>query len=445
MTTIVTYAVAILAVTALFWQGQILRRSGAMGRDPISIVGLVAIILAGLLYETGIIPEGPPTQLAITSLMLALAFHLVIRSLRKRLVHKIFLSAFMPSLVAAVLFAVNAAMNSDLALSQLLGRSLGIFSLAVVGLILSLCSLTMRDLAGVMVFSISLVYAIAPLAGENWRPCDQFKCGPFDAMYIGPFASENTVAMLCGVGALCAMIAYQTKFNLAAFGLFALALYATESRTSQIAIAVAFAVWPLAAVCTRFMQERTEGRQTARGHRRLIVTVICAGIAALFLVGFRLVIDAQPSDFSNRGRVWRQGMGALGPDWLTGLGVDRWYIFQSVGVVPAHFPHSEYLYLLFTGGVAAIAGLYSIFLRSLAHASLHKGTFPFAVAYIVYLGVMGMTELYWNPIAPDGNALVILPLIFILARKVVNDPPEYTGPEPARSRQNAGSQIPVRV
>ncbi|QCB96553.1 hypothetical protein E5206_06115 [Arthrobacter sp. PAMC25564] len=433
MTTFVTYTIALLAASALFWHCQILKKSGAVARDPISLLGLVVIVSIGLLRETRAIPESQAVQLGLILLMVVLAFQLVIRSIRKRLMHKMFLSAYLPAVVSALLFIINAVMNPDLSLSLLLGRSLGVISLAVTGLILSLSSLTLRDLAGVIVVSVSFVYTIAPLTGDNWRSCDKFKCGPFGAMYIGPFSSENTVSMLCGVGILCGLIGYYSTRNFAAFGLFALALYATESRTSQLAIAVALTAWPLAAACARFMHRNTDTLHPTPGQWRLIVAVFSTGVAGLFWEGFKLLLEAQPADFSNRGTVWILGLAALGKDWLTGLGLDRWYIFQSVGAVPAHFPHSEYLFLLFTGGAGAVVGLFWIFVQSMRSASAHKGTFAFAVSYVVYLAVVGMTELYWNPIALDGNALIILPLIFILARKVVSDLPNRQDLRPSNS------------
>lgn len=424
MTVVGTYGIALLATFALIGQLLILRKSGALARDPLAAAGLSMVFLAGLLYEAEILPESRATQLGIILLTLLLAFLLVVRSLRNKFSNKIFFSAFLPATVSASLFAVNAVMNPDLELSQTLGRSFGIISLVALGLIFSLCSLTLRDLAGVVIVSICAVFSVAPLTGDNWRSCDIFKCGPFGGMYTGPFYSENTVAMLCGLGILCALISFHSTKNFAAFGFFALALYATESRTSQLAIAVALAAWPLAALCARFMHKNVKRLNSPPAHRRIVVAAFSAGTAALFLVGFRLVVDAQPSDFSNRGGVWILGLAGLGKDWFTGVGLDRWYIYQSVGAVPAHFPHSEYLFLLFAGGTAAIAGLYCIFVQSLNIASQHRGTFAFSATYVVYLGVMGMTELYWNPIALDGNALMILPLFFILARKVAENLPD---------------------
>ncbi|TLM81685.1 O-antigen ligase [Pseudarthrobacter sp. NamE5] len=414
MTTLIGFGIVLLAATSFVVQIWAVRRSGLTARSPLVFVGLVLVMLASLLYEAGMLIRGQAGQLSIIALMLMIVLIAASKSIRSRMTHQISLAAFLPAFIAAALFSVNALMNAEIALQQILGRSLGILSLALLGFVFCLSKLQLRDVAAAMVLAISLMFAMSPLKGLSWRPCDKFKCGPFDALYTGPFQSENTVALLCGIGVLCAFLTYRDRKSVIVILTFALTLYATESRTSQLALAVGVAVWPLAAIATSWCRKATTSRALTERSRLLIVWA-SLGTVALFIVGFWLVVEAEPSDFSNRGNVWILGLSALGEDWVSGLGVDRWYTYQSVGAVPSHFPHSEYLFLLFTGGVGAVLGLFWIYTKSLSNSFFHHRATPFAVSYIVFLGVTGMTELFWNPIAADGNALVMLPLIFLLS------------------------------
>lgn len=415
MTTLIAYSIALLAATTIAIQVRVLYKSGLTERDPMLFVGLFLVMLTSLIYEAGILLRGPTGQVAVIGLILTMALTAVSKSARFRVKHRIPICVFWPALMAALLFSVNALMNPEADLQQIIGRSLGILSLTLIGLAFALSKLKLQDVAATVVLATSFMFMIAPLSGLGWRPCDKFKCGPFGALYTGPFHSENTVALFCGVGILCAFLTYAGRKSIITIVMFALTLYATESRTSQLALAVGLVVWPLASLATSWCRRKGLNLSALADRSRLITVAAGLGTAGLFIVGFRLVTEAEPSDFSNRGRVWILGLSALGENWLSGLGIDRWYTYQSVGAVPSHFPHSEYLFLLFTGGIGAVLALFFIYTQSIRNSFIHKEASPFAIAYVAFLGVTGMTELFWNPIAADGNAFVMFPLIFLLS------------------------------
>lgn len=416
MTTLIAHIIALLALITIAVQIEALRRSGLKRREPLVFIGLFSIMLTSLMFEAGILIRGQVGQLLIIGLILSIVITTLSNSLRTRLKHHVPLSTFWPAIMAALLFAVNAMMNIEVDLVQILGRSLGIISLALIGLAFAFSSLKLQDVAAAMVLAISSMFMLAPVSGgPSWRPCDKFKCGPFDALYTGPFHSENTVALICGIGILSSFVAYSGRKSIVTILMFALTLYATESRTSQLALAVSLAVWPLASAAASWSRKKGLILRDQTVRSRLSTVAAGLGTAVLFIVGFWLVAGAEPSDFSNRGRVWILGLSALGENWFLGLGIDRWYTYQSVGAVPSHFPHSEYLFLLFTGGIGAVTGLFIVYTQSIRNSfSLQSGP-AFAIAYVVFLGVTGMTELFWNPIAPDGNAIAMLPLLFLLS------------------------------
>ena len=148
--------------------------------------------------------------------------------------------------------------------------------------------------------------------------------------------------------------------------------------------------------------------------QRWLVRGMVGATVLIFAIGIFLIHAATPSLFSNRGGIWRRGMKALGPDWGTGVGMDRWSYLQSIGVLPPLFPHSEYLLLLFGGGVAAIG--VALILLNVAYAK-QVGTglsVGFATAFIMFISIIGLTEIYWNPGAIDGHLIVLAPVILMM-------------------------------
>ncbi|MFM9275066.1 O-antigen ligase family protein [Pseudarthrobacter sp. NKDBFgelt] len=443
MTTLIAYTIALLAATTIAVQVKVLYKSGLTERDPLLFFGLFLVMLTSLIYEAGILLRGQAGQVAVIGLVLVTVLAAISKSVRSRVKHKIQLSVFWPAIIAALLFSVNALMNPEIDLPQIIGRSLGILTLTLIGLAFALSNLKLHDVAATLVLATSFMFMIAPLSGLNWRPCDKFKCGPFDALYTGPFQSENTVALFCGVGLLCAFLTYAGRSSVITIVMFALTLYATESRTSQLALAVGLAVWPIASLATSWCRSTGLNPSALASRSRLVTVAASLGTAGLFIVGFRLVTEAEPSDFSNRGKVWILGLSALGEDWFSGLGIDRWYTYQSVGAVPSHFPHSEYLFLLFTGGIGAVIGLFIIYTQSIKKSFIHRGAPPFAISYVAFLGVTGMTELFWNPIAADGNVFVMFPLIFLLSlvKSEVSTEDRPTIPVPSSRRRASAPRV----
>ena len=119
------------------------------------------------------------------------------------------------------------------------------------------------------------------------------------------------------------------------------------------------------------------------------------------LAGVLLLFSANRSTFSNRGNVWLDAVAQLRGNMDLGLGLDRWYTLQKLGALPQHFPHSQYLLLLFSGGWLAF-GLHSLLMASWVRlGSTHPGG-AWRIALIFAYATTGLTEVIWNPLTIDG-------------------------------------------
>jgi hypothetical protein len=421
----VEIAVSTTAVVALASNLRMIRRSGALQRDPAGWLSVVLVVMGGLLYEAGFIPTGQPTQLAFFGLLLGcllLAASQTTRNVQRHL-HPFEMAVFMPAGIATVMFISNAFMNIDLPLERSFGRLLAVAILVILAVIVVLGQLTLADMCRIVVSSVLLMLVISPINMENWRQCDIFKCGPFDAIYTGPFSSENALAIFCCVAALC--VAYlwsKTNGVLSLLPIF-LILYATESRTSQLALVCAFAAWFSSRAWSLWAiwRPRKPKMEPYKEISDLQVFMFSTLNLGIFVVGFLLILTAEPASFSNRGNIWLRAVGALEGSWVSGLGLDRWTYLQAIGLLPPLFPHSQYLLVLFGGGIVTVLLMFGFFAAAIAKSSESSGLFFFAIGYTVFLAILGLTEVYWNPIAFDGHTMLVLPLMFLVLKRFPED------------------------
>ncbi|WP_354172914.1 O-antigen ligase family protein [Arthrobacter sp. UYEF36] len=391
-----------------------LRRSlGRRQGDGAGVFGVVVLVLGGLLYEARLVPTGQPTQLVVLGLLLVSVVLLATASSGLGSGRKFHVggAAFLPAAVAGVMFLINALMNDELPLEQSLGRLLAVAILVLAGLGASISPISIEDICRIIVSSVLFILIVTAFRPEVWRACDIFKCGPFGAIYTGPFSSENALAIFACVGILCVLASRSVSIAFWTLIPLALTLYATESRTSQAALTGAIATW-FSLVLWKKMS--VAGRSKLSGQLRFQAGVVIVIVAGLFASSFYLILTAEPSSFSNRGNIWIRALDALDGDWWRGLGLDRWSYLQSIGILPLLFPHSQYLLLLFGGGVAAVAVLLVFFGSVIRRSAASSSSLTFASAYIVFLSILGLTEVYWNPMAFDGHTFLVLPLIFLM-------------------------------
>ncbi|QOT16036.1 O-antigen ligase family protein [Paenarthrobacter sp. YJN-5] len=421
MQTVVEYAIVSMSLVALIANLRVLASSGIIKRDLPSLIGVASLVLGGLLYEAGLGLVGQPGQVAVFGLLLGCVILATVGRVREKqrggaqLSRPLSIGPFFPSAVAVVMATVNAVANVDLPLGQSVGRFLAVAILVLAGLLACVGRIYLEDVGRIIVCSVLIILMLTLFAGPAWRPCDIFKCGPFGAIYTGPFSSENALAIYACVAILFVLKTWSGTVSVLSLLPVLLTLYATESRTSQLAVVLGLAAWAFYLLCLKGTRRTRDFHPDPSRGKRLVFQLT---VAAIFCVGFYLVTNAEPAQFSNRGMIWIRGLTALGDDWAAGLGLDRWTYYQSIGLLPPLFPHSEYLLLLFGGGVLSVGFLYAAHYSSIASASRRTADLGVAVSYNVFLAVLGLTEAYWNPVAFDGHTFLVLPLVYLASRAV---------------------------
>ncbi|MEV7663033.1 O-antigen ligase family protein [Paenarthrobacter sp. NPDC089316] len=421
----IEYTISALAFVALLANLRGMMASKMLVKDFAGVLGVIGVVLGGLLYEARLIPVGQPAQfvifgLLLTASVLALASYFVTQSRQGTDSRPTLQFApFLPAMVALAMAVVNAVANPDLPLEQSIGRFLAV-SILVLAAFLACCGqISISDVGRIYICSFLLILILSSFVRDNWRPCDIFKCGPFDAIYTGPFSSENGLAIYACVAFLFVFRTWKTAPSILTLAPILLTLYATESRTSQLAMVLAVAAWAGHLLWTKFLSRQREGKTLALGNKGSgSAQFYILAVVTVFVIGYYLVLNAEPTQFSNRGMIWIRGMAALGDSWWSGLGLDRWSYLQAIGLLPLLFPHSEYLLVLFGGGLIGVLLLFAVHATSLAAASKTGAELGFAISYNMFLSVLGLTEAYWNPIAFDGHTLLVLPFIYLTARSV---------------------------
>ena len=292
-------------------------------------------------------------------------------------------------LLAVVMVSVNVLEYPDISVARAFGR----FAPALIWLLLTLQPARTRTPPLVASNSIAFAFGLACMLTAStpapWRECTQFKCGPFGALLGGPFASENYFAQIAAVALLVCFGMRHAHVALASCGALSamIVLYASSSRTSQIALGVALISWYL---------------WSRRSVRFLSAKPLVAAVLpfSTVILGIVLVYRATPTDFSNRGYIWTLGRTALADRWWSGLGIDSW----TPTVLQRNFMHSQALLLLYSAGVLGVF-LYALVMRAVIRRLVDtRDGLGFAI--VVLALILGLTEIVWNPVALDGSAFI---------------------------------------
>jgi O-antigen ligase len=92
--------------------------------------------------------------------------------------------------------------------------------------------------------------------------------------------------------------------------------------------------------------------------------------------------------------------------------LSRWHELQAVGLLSFHFAHSEYLELVFAGGLVGLAlftAAQTVLIRTLLRGS--AGLLPAGPAAV--LAVLGLTEVVWNPLTVDGFSWMLVAALLL--------------------------------
>lgn len=297
-------------------------------------------------------------------------------------------------LTALTIFSLNVVLVEDISATQVFGRLLPCLVWASIGILVSTTYVPVRGVLSLLLIAFGLACALTPLSPEPFTPCSQFKCGPFGELLAGPFTSENFFARIACVAFLTSLTLGRSKLAALSIVCSLLVLYATASRTSQLALALALVAWAI----------WNTGIIRRLGFRPVVAMILPA---VALLVGVHLVYTANQYTFSNRGYIWILGRTALGNDLLTGRGIDTW----AAHVLERNFMHSQALLLLYSGGVVAIALYGAMLYVAIRRLPSPGGGFGFAI--VVLILVLGLAEIVWNPVALDGSAFFLVVMMML--------------------------------
>lgn len=255
-------------------------------------------------------------------------------------------------------------------------------------------------------YFIGTALLIGAIQGNQWLSCtNEFgKCSAVGRIYVGIFNSANAVAIFSLVALLLTFLVRRSKPRSVLIASLILTAVITGSRTPEVALGVAII---LGAASAFAVPVRKSGRGVASN--RLVGAALACVTPAM---GLLIVWHFHGSSFSNRGFVWQQIEGFVSPTSLIGRGKTVYENLLSVGLFRGHYPHSEYLLLLFFGGLIAVS-LYAIFLFTLwarASAATRWELFLRLLPLLVIM-VEGLTELTWNAAGLDSDIWIVVAMI----------------------------------
>ncbi|HEY1739716.1 MAG TPA: hypothetical protein VGI86_13445 [Acidimicrobiia bacterium] len=282
--------------------------------------------------------------------------------------------------------------------------------IAVLGIIASLYWADCAGLLNPAVFVwfasmfLSVALAIGGAKGEEWKSCSaQFeKCTIVHRLYTGIFTSEN---VLGEVAFLCLLLVFQTpkyKRRPLHVATFVVLLLIAGSRTPLVAIAVYVVIGALLALAAK-----------RDGNRYRPPPVILAGvIAAITGGGLWLGYTSTGSRFSNRGQLWSQMAAIVRPTSLVGSSQAEYKALLDRGLFFGHYPTSEYMALMFFGGLIAVALFAAMLYSACVGASAStRGELALRIAPMICVALYGVLELGWSASTVDPTMWTLIAVL----------------------------------
>ncbi len=254
---------------------------------------------------------------------------------------------------------------------------------------------------------IGLSMVTAAVRGNDWITCSTSvtsKCTAAGRIYVGIYDSSNVLTLFAALTLLLALQLPRSTWRVVLIVGLLVIMTITGSRTTLIAIA---AVPLLGVIVAATARKKATDVWAARG------TVIALLFTMTATIGFRfLYAHPDPFAFSRRGRVWLDIDTFVNPGSVAGLGRSRYKELLAEGHFFLHFPHSQFLLLLFFGGMIAVV-LYGILLVVAATAAKAQTRLQLvlAVAPVLFLITHGLTEISWDAGSLDPYYFVVLVVV----------------------------------
>lgn len=303
---------------------------------------------------------------------------------------------------------VTGVMNGDRRFDQIVVAALTLVVLAELSTSPRLSSNLAKPVAVALALWIALVLAVSVIRGESWKPCDPLtgKCTPLGGLLAGGLRSENLLAIVAGFallacsGGIWAERQWRQPRFLALPGALLCTVLLTGSRTPLIALGVSATVGVLT---LRF-------RSTGRAPRRMFLFGVLIAVAS---VGVILLNRSAGSDLSFRGNLWASALNSADLGSLAGRGEVGWLRAQEAGLIPGHYPHSQYLLVLYFGGVIGFLWLLTLFGRRLEKIVRLRRPSVSMIAATPYVMTVGIAEVYWDPTGFDSGLLLLLAYLLL--------------------------------
>lgn len=361
-------------------------------------ISLSVLVVGAVVLETGIVGSGVVLQIVFMAIvgLTCLAGVLRIGDVGKVRVRWVLLS---PALISIVAAFSNSFENPSISAVYQFGRFVPAILWVLFGILFSSKPPTAQQVLVAVSLGAAVASLLAPVTYSVSRPCDDFKCGVFGYIYLGPFPSENYFAKVAAIAFIVALFSTATALRWFTLALCLIVLVAATSRTAILAIVVSVGI---ALVVGR-------ARRPLRAVAVWLVSISTVAISAY------VVLTASPTDFSNRGWIWTRTVKAIDDDYWLGLGVDRWYTYQNIGLLPDRFPHNQYLLIVFCGGIVC-ALLYFWVVTALGQQMVDSGdAVTMGVGVFTYISFSGLTEVMWNPSTVDGTSFTMAVLVALSA------------------------------
>jgi hypothetical protein len=221
-------------------------------------------------------------------------------------------------------------------------------------------------------------------------------------LYTGIFTSEN---VLGEVAFLCLLLVFQTpKYKRRPIHVltFVVLLLIAGSRTPLVAMATYVVIGAvLAFVGRRDGQEYRPPR-----------TVLAAAVAAIAGLGLWLGYTTTGTRFSNRGQLWSQIAAMVRPTSLVGRSQAEYKALLDKGSFFGHYPHSEYMALMFFGGLIAVA-LFAAMLYAacLGVRASSRAELALRLAPMICVALYGLLELGWSASTVDPTMWTLIAVL----------------------------------
>lgn len=303
----------------------------------------------------------------------------------------------------SVLLVGTGVVLADSRVDQIAVAATSLLALAEAGTSDRVGRFTTSHLSILLAVWVAGLVSLSMAVGTAWNPCDAVtgKCTFLDGLLSAGLPSENLLAIVGALGCLVSIDAGLRRGRLRDGGnwllpvAFAIVVLLSGSRTPPIGLVVGTVVGLLIQFGAK--------RNPAKG--RLLGLGCVVAIAAS---GLLVVARSTGDEFSFRGRLWSAAVNSVDLSAVFGQGEVGWLKAQEAGLIPGHYPHSEYLLVLYFGGALGLVFLVGLHFLVLAKTIGDPSASWARLALTPTVMVIGITEVFWDPTGLDAGLFTLL-------------------------------------